>query len=96
MTGSVIGKKFQKAMYKETDDLNKDANLLCSDVIINFKTCQSYGYEDAIIKKYRFYLDKSHDLAICENLKAGIALGMSQFVIYTCFAALFYFGGVII
>lgn len=30
----------------------KDANLISSDAIMNFKTIQSFGYVDQVVKEY--------------------------------------------
>ena len=30
----------------------KEANLLCGDAIVNYKTVQSFGNEDLIVEKY--------------------------------------------
>jgi hypothetical protein len=30
--------KFQKGLTEQTGDMNKEANLLCGDAIINYKT----------------------------------------------------------
>jgi len=31
----------------------KEANLLCGDAIVSFKTIQSFGYEDFVVEQYR-------------------------------------------
>ena len=47
-----IGVKFQHGLSTNTNDLQKEANLLCGDAIINYKTVQSFGHEDLIANKY--------------------------------------------
>lgn len=47
-----IGMEFQKGLTNETKELNNDADLLCGDSIINYKTVQSMGHEDKFVEKY--------------------------------------------
>lgn len=69
---------------------------MIGDSINNFKTVQSFGYEHLILKKYKSYIDPIFAMSKAKHFKAGIAFGFSQFIVYLVFAALFYFGGLII
>jgi hypothetical protein len=37
--------EFQKGLADGTTELEKEANLLCGDAIVNYKTVQSFGNE---------------------------------------------------
>lgn len=49
----IIGASIDMAMMSAADEDNKDAlkeaNLLCGDVIVNYKTVQSFGHEDRLV-----------------------------------------------
>ena len=53
---AALGAQIQTGLVAQQNELNKDADLLCGDAIINYKTVQSFGYEDKIVEKYRFHL----------------------------------------
>lgn len=57
--------------------MNNQANLLCGDSIVNYKTVQSFGNTELIIKKYESYLKPSHDKARAAHIKIGLAFGIS-------------------
>ena len=42
----------QKGLSDGQEDTNKDAILLCGDAILNYKTIQSFGNENLIVRKY--------------------------------------------
>ena len=42
-----------KGMTDATNDTEKNALLLIGDAIINYKTVQSFGYENIILEKYK-------------------------------------------
>lgn len=69
--------KFQKGLTEQTGDMNKEANLLCGDAIINYKTVQSFGNEKLVVKKYREYLEPLYEKTCIGHLKAGLAFGIS-------------------
>jgi ABC-type transport system involved in Fe-S cluster assembly fused permease/ATPase subunit len=39
-------------LRKEGDSVEKEADLLCGDSIINYKTVQSFGHEQQIFEMY--------------------------------------------
>lgn len=82
-------------MADGTAELEKEANLLCGDAITNYKTVQSFGNEDKLIEAYKRMLLPVHTLQKSSHLKTGFAFGLSQFAQYLVFAAMFYFGGMI-
>jgi len=63
---------------------------------MNFKTVQSFGYEHLIVEKYKEMLAPINKTVIQTNIKIGLAFGMSQFAMYTCMAAMFYFAGILL
>jgi len=58
--GRLVGAKIMHQMNNEQNDLQKEANLLCGDAIVNYKTVQSFGHVDLIVKKYTDLLEPSH------------------------------------
>jgi ABC-type transport system involved in Fe-S cluster assembly fused permease/ATPase subunit len=42
-----------KAGDEDNKEATKEADLLCGDCIVNFKTVQSFGHEDMLVEKYR-------------------------------------------
>lgn len=91
-----IAMEFEKGLSGATADSEKQANLLIGDAINNFKTVQSFGYEELIVKKFVSYIRPIYVAGKTKHLKSGIAYGFSQFIIYMVFAALFYAGGWVI
>jgi hypothetical protein len=47
--GNALGMKLQKGLIDEQNDKQKDANLLCGDAIVNFKTVQSFGHTELVV-----------------------------------------------
>jgi ATP-binding cassette, subfamily B (MDR/TAP), member 1 len=95
----MIGASIDMATMKADDedkDAFKEANLLCGDCIVNFKTVQSFGHEERLVQKYRELLTPGSKNAQLKGYKSGLAFGTSQLCQYTMFGALFYFGGLII
>lgn len=88
--------EFQKGLTNETKDLNSQADLLCGDSIINYKTVQSMGHEELFVRKYLEYQNPITEISRCKHIKAGLAFGVGQFSVYAVFAGLFYFGGLLI
>lgn len=77
----VIGGMIEMENMADADSSNKDAdkeaNLLCGDSIVNYKTVQSFGNEEELVKKYRELLTPVHKAEMSKGLKAGAALGVS-------------------
>jgi hypothetical protein len=48
--------EFQKGLTSEEKDDSSQANLLCGDSIMNYKTVQSMGHEKKLHEKYKEYL----------------------------------------
>jgi len=81
---------------EDNSELEKEANLLCGDAIINYKTVQSFGHEEMLVKKYEELLQPIHKKAMFRSITSGAAFGFSQFSQYLVFAIMFYAGGAII
>jgi ATP-binding cassette subfamily B (MDR/TAP) protein 1 len=94
--GNFIAMTFEKGLSGATGDSEKAANLLIGDAINNFKTVQSFGNEEMLVKKYRSFVDPIFKASRAKHINAGIAYGFSQFIIYLIMAALFFFGGMVI
>lgn len=69
---------------------------MCGDAIVNYKTVQSFGHEDMLVEKYKQLLEEPRKDVVCHSIKVGVALGFSQLAQFGIFAALFFFGGLII
>ena len=91
----MIAFKIQKGFNSASNELNKEANLLCVDAIMNFRTVQSFGYEDQIVKKYKELLYPAWKASRGTNIQTGIAFGFSQFTMFGIMAGLFYFASLI-
>jgi len=96
MVGKKIHFKIVHGGVSEINEKQKEANLLCGDAIVNYKTVQSFGHEDLIAKKYESYLKPSQDMVVKEQVKAGIAFGFNNFLTYMVMAMMFYLGGKIL
>lgn len=77
IAGQWVGMEFQKGLTNENKELNSQADLLCGDSIINYKTVQSLGHEEMIMKKYREYLEPVTKSNRMGHVKAGFAFGIS-------------------
>ena len=51
--GQVLEYMFAKGLTDSQNEAEKDALLLVGDAIINYKTVQSFGYEDRILREYK-------------------------------------------
>lgn len=77
MVANYIGMEFEKGLTGATADSEKEANLLIGDAINNFKTIQSFGYEQEIIQKYVSYVLPVYKAGRSKHIKSGIAFGFS-------------------
>lgn len=76
----VIGATIDMQMMKAEDDSKdsqKEANLLCGDCIVNYKTVQSFGNEEQLVKKYKELLVSDHKTSMTKGIKSGAAFGCS-------------------
>ena len=94
--GNALAMKLQSGLVDEQNDLQKDADLLCGDAIANFKTVQSLGNTELIVKKYEELLEPTKKIQISYQIKTGIAFGLSQCAMYLVFAAMFWLAGLLI
>jgi len=94
--GTTIDMKMMEGEGADNSELEKEANLLCGDAIINYKTVQSFGHEDMLVKKYEELLAPIHKKAMWRGVTSGLAFGYSQFSQYVVFAVMFWAGGAII
>jgi len=44
---------------------------------MNFKTVQSFGYDDLIVNKYKELLRLAWKISRCANIKKGVAFGVA-------------------
>lgn len=75
--GSAIGMKLSTGLVEEENEALKEANLLCGDAIANYKTVQSLGNTELIVKKYEDLLAPAKKKAFRAQMKVGFAFGFS-------------------
>lgn len=75
--GSAIGMKLSTGLVEEENEALKEANLLCGDAIANYKTVQSLGHTELIVKKYEQLLAPVQKKAFRAQMKVGFAFGFS-------------------
>lgn len=66
------------------------------DCIQNYKTVQSLGYDDVIIKTFADLIEPICKINKTRKLKFGLIYGFTQFIQYLIFGGLFYAAGVIL
>ena len=95
--GGLLDMEVQKDIQLKANDNIKMANLLCGDAIINFRTVQSFGHEELIVKSYKDLLESgSRDQTISSFLKTGLAFGFAQITQFGGYALLLYGAGWVI
>jgi ABC-type transport system involved in Fe-S cluster assembly fused permease/ATPase subunit len=57
--------------------MNKEANLLCGDAIVNYKTVQSFGNEEMLVNKYKEMMLPVFSFTRRAHIKTGFAFGLS-------------------
>ena len=92
----VVHLKIQTGISTKQGDLNKEANLYCSDCICNFKTVQSFGYQDIMVEQYNKLLIPAFTLTRSQHCKTGVAFGLSQMTTFFVMGAMLYGGGWVI
>lgn len=91
-----ITMEFEKGLTGAVGDAEKQANLLIGDAVNNFKTVQSFGYEELIVKKYHSLIYPIYAASRNKHIKGGFSYGLSQFIVFAVFALLFYTGGMVV
>ena len=79
-------------MIQDSDSGDKEADLLCGDSIVNYKTVQSFGHEDQIIAMYEKILAPNLEKQLFSSFKTGLALGSNQLIMYSVIAGFFWIG----
>ena len=78
MIGGALEMETMKAETEDTGEMAKEANLLCGDSIVNFKTVQSFGHEDKLVEKYEEMMSHIHKNNMCKVFKSGLFYGIGQ------------------
>lgn len=73
----------------ESHKKNTEGNLLLGDAIMNFRTVQSFGHEDLIVRKYDEYMAPAAAAMAKADLCTACMFGISQFITFVMNAALF-------
>jgi ABC-type multidrug transport system fused ATPase/permease subunit len=77
------------------NDTEKEADLLCGDSIVNYKTVQAFGHEDLVVEKYADLMAPSYKLAVKGNFKNAVAFGLTTFINYIMIGVMFWVAGLI-
>ena len=77
-------------------DASKDAQVLCGDAIANYKTVQSFGHEDRLVKLYEDLLKNEQSKVARQELCFAVTHGWTQSNTYLVLGALFFFGGLLV
>ena len=64
-----VQQKFARGMIDEQHELMKEADLLCGDAILNYKTVQSFGHEELLVQKYTEWVDPVRSKSVAGNVK---------------------------
>lgn len=88
--------QYQKGLTKQAPDYIDEAVRLSEEMIQNFKTVQSFGLEDEIVKNYKSLLEKNLALSKQNNFQIGIFFGLAEGLFIVIFGILFFAGGFII
>lgn len=83
-------------MVKDSNDGDKEADLLCGDSIVNYKTVQSFGHEELIFEMYERILLPTLEKQRRTSVKTAVALGMNMVLMYAVLAGYFWIGAEII
>jgi ATP-binding cassette, subfamily B (MDR/TAP), member 1 len=93
---TMIQVKLQTGITEKQDDSLKNANLLISDAISNYKTVASFGHEYILVDILRERLKAPVKQGSIKSHIAGFVFGYSNFVQNAGFAIVFYFGALFI
>lgn len=77
MFGGAMNSKLQKGLAEFDEDSFKEAQLLASDAIINFRTIGSLNADKQIVSTYDRYLDSPTSKAIKRSHLIGFWFGVS-------------------
>lgn len=95
MIGGWCGQKVQKKLQNLSNDKAKEGDLLCGDAIVNYKTTQSFGNNQMVVKKYIEFMEPVFKANNWAHFKTGMSYGFSNFGMYLVFSVMFYAGGLI-
>jgi len=87
---------YQKGLTRQATAFAGEAAQLSQEMIKNFRTVQSLGHEEEIIKKYEDYLAQNLTQTKRANLWTGLFFGIAEGLFIFTFAVLFLVGGYVI
>ena len=68
---------FLEGAGHDDNDRLQQANLLCGDAIMNYKTVQSFGYENKVVETYRKLIEPGQKSQLMNQILAGVGYGFS-------------------
>lgn len=71
----------------------EEPNLLLGDAIMNFRTVQSFGYEEKIVQQYLDMMKPIDDSNFWQEIQKSFFIGFSQFLNFITNALLFLIAG---
>ena len=77
IVGNALEMKMSSGLTEENNEGQKDANLLCGDSIVNYRTVQSFGNTDLVVKKYKDFLLTGYTKAKRTHIAVGCAYGFA-------------------
>jgi hypothetical protein len=81
---------------KNGAEAEKEADLLCGDSIVNYKTVQSFGHEEAIYKMYENILLPNLKMKSRYSFKTALAMGLNEFIKFCVLGGYFWIGAELI
>ncbi|CAM6099089.1 unnamed protein product [Calypogeia fissa] len=90
---SYIQIKWMKGFAQVVKEKYEDASRLATDAVSSIRTVASFVAEERICNLYNEECKRPVKNGIKQSLIAGIALGFSNFILYTTFALCFWVGG---
>ena len=88
--------RIMEGRYKSSSEKTKEAQLLLGDAILNYKTVQSFGYENLLVDKYEEFMKPGAEEIATGDLMIGFGFGCTQLVTFLMNAGLFYVASLVL
>ena len=88
--------KVMRGFSGADDKVETDAGAILSESVINTKTIFSYNFQRKIVDFYSELISTKNKNVVKSSLIFGVLYGISQFILYGAFAALYYVGALLI
>ncbi|KAK8944676.1 ABC transporter B family member 11 [Platanthera zijinensis] len=88
--------KFIKGFSKDAEEMFSGASQLANDAVRSIRTVASFSAEEKVVELYKKKCDGPKRLGIRQGFISGIGFGASQFLLYSAYAAILYFGAFLV